>query len=103
MSEMANTRVLVTTTAAAVFVSVGLAAMEYYFVRVEGIPYREARLPTIGAFYDYQLFVFFPILGLLSLEQMIFDMIARYGRRAGSFGGPSKADWLAKTGRGQSP
>ncbi len=54
-----------------------LGWLEYYFINIESIPYREAKPPTAGFLFPYQLAVFLPLLLLLAFYPLINQLISK--------------------------
>ncbi len=60
-------------------VSILLTGLDYYFMQLDGLPYREARTPTYWIFYGDQLLLVFPIIAIVSLEMAITDLLRGAG------------------------
>ncbi len=57
--------------------AVASAWLEYNFIQIDSLPYREAKPPTAAFLYPYQLVVFLPFLLLLAFYPVIGQTITK--------------------------
>jgi hypothetical protein len=61
----------------ATLLAIGSAWLEYSYIQIEALPYREAKTPTIAFLYPYQLAVFLPFLALLAFYPLLSQTITK--------------------------
>ena len=59
------------TVATVILFALAFAYLEYYYILVDGVPYREAMTPVIANLYGYDLLIFIPALALFSFYPLI--------------------------------
>ncbi len=59
-----------------ILASIISAKLEYQYIHLDGIPYREARLPVIGVFYLYHLEAILPLIMLLTFQPFIYELLS---------------------------
>ncbi len=52
-----------------------LAYLEYYYIRIDSLPSREAMAPLVGPIYSYQAVVFLPLIVLAAFQPLIQDRL----------------------------
>ena len=72
---MRRAGLFLTSTLLVVLVSILLSGLDYYFVQLDGLPLREARLPSLGPFYPDQLAALLPVTAVVCFEVAILDLI----------------------------
>jgi len=60
-----------------IFASIVSANLEYNFILLDALPYREARQPTMGVFYYYHLEAIIPLIGLLAFQPFIYEVLSK--------------------------
>ena len=60
-----------------VLASMLLSYLEYYYVRVDLLPAREATTPLFGPFFGYQVIVFIPLILLVAFQPLIQDTLLK--------------------------
>ncbi len=71
---MRRTNLFLTSTILVVLVSILLSGLDYYFVQLDGLPLREARLPSLGPFYADQLVGLLPVTVVVCFGTSISDL-----------------------------
>lgn len=61
-----------------ILVSIISGSLEYTYIHLDGLPYREARQPIIGTFYYYHLEAIIPVIGLIAFQPVIYEVLSRH-------------------------
>lgn len=61
----------------AILFALAFAYLEYNYILVDGVPYREARSPVIANLYGYDLLIFIPALALFSFYPLIWQALTK--------------------------
>ena len=59
-----------------IFFAFASAYLEYYYVLVQSVPYREARQPVLGNFYSYDFVFFLPLQLFFAFQPIIYQFFA---------------------------
>jgi len=60
-----------------VFASIMCAKLEYNYILLDALPYREGQKPLIGLFYYYHLEAIVPLIGPLAFQPFIYETLSK--------------------------